>query len=434
MIEIFNIFFLIGTFFIIFSFPLNNIYLKKNIIKYDLNIFEIYSFNILILLTFCFFLSFIKLDILNIFFSLFGLALLNLFFFDWKIFSNKIILIIILFLFLLIYSLEISTYPYLEWDAAVNWIFKTLNFKSNYNFENLKNVHGLIAYPHLGSYLWALFWKASFVDYEYTGRLVFVFIYLIGFFALVDNLKISILNKCLVLITIITLCFDRILINGYQEPLMFSLSIIFMILLEKIMYKKNLYLNYLLLIFCANLILWIKNEGMLILVFLSFFIFFKKKFSVKKKIILFLIFIILILIKKSIFLSFLDEFYFGWKGYEFLKISELFSYDILQRLPYLFFQVGIIMVKYPIYLLFITCILITLIKERKILNNLDYILFFLFNIAMAMSIFYLASDLSWKHHAKVGLDRMLYQTSGVYLIYILKFFENFLFDKKKKEH
>ena len=434
MIEIFNIFFLIGTFFIIFSFPLNNIYLKKNIIKYDLNIFEIYSFNILILLTFCFFLSFIKLDILNIFFSLFGLALLNLFFFDWKIFSNKIILIIILFLFLLTYSLEISTYPYLEWDAAVNWIFKTLNFKSNYSFENLKNVHGYIAYPHLGTYLWALFWKASFVDYEYTGRLVFVFIYLIGFFALVDNLKISILNKCLVLITIITLCFDRILINGYQEPLMFSLSIIFMILLEKIMYKKNLYLNYLLLIFCANLILWIKNEGMLILVFLSFFIFFKKKFSVKKKIILFLIFIILILIKKSIFLSFLDEFYFGWKGYEFLKISELFSYDILQRLPYLFFQVGIIMVKYPIYLLFITCILITLIKERKILNNLDYILFFLFNIAMAMSIFYLTTDLSWKHHAKVGLDRMLYQTSGVYLIYILKFFESFLFDKKKKEH
>ena len=203
-----------------------------------------------------------------------------------------------------------------------------------------------------------------------------------------------------------------------------------MILLEKIMYKKNLYLNYLLLIFCANLILWIKNEGMLILVFLSFFIFFKKEFSIKNKIILFLMFTILILIKKSIFLSFLDEFYFGWKGYEFLEISELFSYDILQRLPYLFFQVGIVMVKYPIYLLFIACILITLIKERKILDNLDYILFFLFNIAMAMSIFYFTADLSWKHHAKVGLDRMLYQTSGVYLIFILRFFESFLFDEK----
>ena len=55
MIEIFNIFFLLGTFFLIFSFPLNNIYLKKKLIKYDLNIFEIYSFNILFLLTVCFF-------------------------------------------------------------------------------------------------------------------------------------------------------------------------------------------------------------------------------------------------------------------------------------------------------------------------------------------------------------------------------------------
>ena len=434
MIEIFNIFFLLGTFFLIFSFPLNNIYLKKKLIKYDLNIFEIYSFNILFLLTVCFFLSFIKLNIFNIFFYIFSLAFLNLFFFDWKIFTNRIALIIVLFLFLLSYSLEISTYPYLEWDAAVNWIFKALNFKSNYAFENLKNVYGFIAYPHLGTYLWALFWEASFVDYEYTGRLVFVFIYLIGFFALVDNLKITTINKCLALIAIITICFDRILINGYQEPLMFSMCIIFMILLEKIIYNKNLYLSYLLLILCANLILWIKNEGMLILIFLSFFILLKKEFSFKNKIILFSIFIILILIKKNIYLSFLDEFYFGWKGYEFLKISELFSYNILQRLPFLLFQICISMIKYPIYLLFIACMLITLIKERSIMNNLSYIIFFFLNMAMAMSIFYATTDLNWKFHAKVGLDRMLYQTSGVYLFFILKFFKDSLFDRQIEKH
>ena len=433
MIEIFNIFFLLGTFFLIFSFPLNNIYLKKKLAKYDLNIFEIYSFNFLLLLTFCFFLSFFNLNILNIFFILFFLALLNLFFFDWKIFINKITLIAVLFLFLLSYSLEISTYPYLEWDAAVNWIFKALNFKSNYAFENLKNIYGSVAYPHLGTYLWALFWKASFVDNEYTGRLVFVFIYLIGFFALVDNLKINLINKCVALIVIITICFDRILINGYQEPLMFSLCIIFMILLEKIIYNKNLYLNYLLLILCANLILWIKNEGMLILIFLSFFILLKKEFSFKIKIILFLIFTLLIIIKKNIFLSFLDEFYFGWKGYEFLEISELFSYVIIQRLPFLFFQVCITMVKYPIYLLFIACFLITLLKEKNIMNNLHYIVFFFINIGMVISIFYLTTDPNWKFHAKVGLDRMLYQTSGVYIIFILKFFEDFLFERKLNE-
>ena len=173
---------------------------------------------------------------------------------------------------------------------------------------------------------------------------------------------------------------------------------------------------------------------MLILIFLSFFILLKKEFSFKNKIILFSIFIILILIKKNIFLSFLDEFYFGWQGYELLKISELFSYNILQRLPFLLFQICITMVKYPIYLLFIACILITLIKERNIMNNLHYVVFFFLNIAMAMSIFYVTTDLNWKFHAKVGLDRMLYQTSGVYLIFILKFFEDFLFDRQISEH
>ena len=43
---------------------------------------------------------------------------------------------------------------------------------------------------------------------------------------------------------------------------------------------------------------------------------------------------------------------------------------------------------------------------------------------MAMSIFYLTKDPNWKFHAQVGLDRMLYQTSGVYLIFIVSFFKN----------
>jgi len=432
MFEILNILYLLGVCFILFSFPLNSTYIKKKLVKHDLNIFEIYSFNILFLLTFFFFSSFFNLNLLYLFFTIFTFALLNLFFFDWKSYKNKFALLTILFLFLFTYSLEISTYPYLEWDAAVNWIFKTLNFKNNYSFKNLINVPGYVGYPHLGSYLWAMFWKVSFIDYEYTGRLVFIFIYLVSFFALVENLKISTVSKILLLILIITICFDRILINGYQEPLMFSLCIMFMILLEKIIYKKNLFLSYVMLIFCANLILWTKNEGMLILVFLSFFILFKKQITNKNKIILLLVFILLILIKKNIFLLFFDEFLFGWKGYQFVTISEFFSFDVLQRLPFLFYQIAITMVKYPVYLLFILCILITLIKEKNFSKNLDFIMFFLFNIGMAMSIFYMTTDLSWKHLAKVGLDRMLYQTSGVYLIFIFKFFENFIFVKLLK--
>ena len=431
MIEILNILYLLVVCFVIFSFPLNNIYIKRKLIKYNLSIFEIYSTNILFLLTIFLFSSFFNFDIIYLFLTILIFALLNLFFFDWKIYKKQIVPLLIFFLFLLSYSLEISTYPYLDWDASVNWVFKTLNFKSNYGFENLKNVPGYVGYPHLGTYLWALFWKASFIDYEYTGRFVFIFIYLLSFFKLVDNLKISTISKAILLIVIITISFDSILLYGYQEPIMFSLCIIFLTLVEKINNKKNLYLYFMLLIFCANLILWIKNEGMLILLLLNFFIFFKKQITNKIKIILFSIFLILIFIKKNIFLFYFGQFLFGWQGYEFITISEFFSFEVLQRLPFLFYQIAITIVKYPIYLLFIACILISLIKEKNFLKNLDFILFFLFNISMAMAIFYLTTDLSWKHHAKVGLDRILYQTSGVYLIFILRFFENFIFNNKK---
>ncbi len=429
MIEILNIFYLFVTFFIIFSFPLNNIFLKRNLEKYNFNIFEIYSFNILCLLTCFFLLSFFKLNVLYIFFIFLGFSLINLFFLDWLKYKKEIALLIILVIFLLSYSLEVSTYPYLEWDAAVNWIFKVLNFKYNYSFKNLTNVPGYVEYPHLGTYLWAIFWKASFIDYEYTGRLVFIFIYLTSFFALVNNLKLNTIKKILSLIVIIIICFDRILINGYQEPLMFSLCIIFMILVQKIVNEKKLYLNYLLLILCANLILWTKNEGMLILIFLSFFILLKKEITKKNKIILFSLFIILIILKKNIFLYYFDSFFFGWKGYEFIEISEFLSYEILQRLPFLLYQVLISFIKYPVYILFIVLMTVTLINEKNLKKHSDFILFFLINVAMAISIFYLTNDPNWKHHTKVGLDRMLYQTSGVYLIFIMKFFENFIFKK-----
>jgi hypothetical protein len=426
MIEFFNIFYLFALISIIFSFPFNNIFLKKKFLLTKLNLFEIYSLNIIFILTILFLISFFSTNIGLCFLILFVFSLLNIFFFDWGIFKKDFYLIIFFVLFYIVYSMEISTYPYLEWDSAVNWIFKTINFKNNFSFKDLDNVPGYIGYPHLGSYLWAFFWNVSLIDYEYTGRLSFIFVYLMIFFSLVDKLKVNSISKIFILIFVISISYDMILIHGYQEPLMFSLCVIFMILLEKIDYKNNNYLNYLLLIFCANLILWIKNEGMFFLLFLSFFILFKKKILLKNKLILISLFIFLIFIKKNIFIYLFGSVTVGWEGYKFLSIPELFSKEIIQRIPFLIFQLFITFVKYPIYLVFILCFIITIIKDRKITNSLDFLVFFLINLLMSASIFYFVNDPSWMHHAKVGLDRMLYQTSGVYLFYILKFFENII--------
>ena len=138
----------------------------------------------------------------------------------------------------------------------------------------------------------------------------------------------------------------------------------------------------------------------------------------------------MILIKKNIFITLFGNITFGWVGYKFLPITDIFSIEIIQRLPFLFFQLFMNFVKYPIYLIFILCFIIKFIKEKKIINSLDFLLFFVINLSMSVSIFYFVNDPNWMHHAKVGLDRMLYQTSGVYLFYILKYFEK-IFSKKK---
>ena len=430
MIEILNIFYLFLISVIIFSFPLHNTYIKKKLSLTKLNLFEIYSLNILIILTFFLIFSFFGINLDLIFFSILSLSLINFFFIEWKLFFKNFYLLIFFSLFYLVFSVEISTYPYLEWDAAVNWIFKTLNFKNNYSFQNLENVPGLLGYPHLGTYLWAFFWKISFVDYEYTGRLSFIFIYLLIFFSIIEKIKINYFLKIIILIFLIVISFDRILINGYQEPLMFSLCAIFVMILTQLHSFKNNFLNFLFLVICANLMLWIKNEGMFFLMFLSFFLLSNKQIENKHKLFLISFFIFLILFKKYIFIYFFGTIYFGWEGYEFLPISALFSYEILERLPFLLFQVFINFAKYPIYIVFILCFLIISIREKKISNSLDFLLFFLINIAMSVSIFYCTNDPNWMHHAKVGLDRMLYQTSGVYLFYILRFLEKII-DKKE---
>ena len=91
MIEILNIFYLLLISVIIFSFPLNNVYLKKKLSLAKLNLFEIYSFNILIILTFFLIFSFFGINLDLIFFSILFLSLINFFYIDWKVFLRTFI-------------------------------------------------------------------------------------------------------------------------------------------------------------------------------------------------------------------------------------------------------------------------------------------------------------------------------------------------------
>lgn len=76
-----------------------------------------------------------------------------------------------------------------------------------------------------------------------------------------------------------------------------------------------------------NIILWIKNEGIVWIFSIVLFFFLEVKEN-SKKIFLLLAVFILILIKFHIFNSYFKENLIGWKGYEFIPLNRDFSYYI----------------------------------------------------------------------------------------------------------
>ena len=99
----------------------------------------------------------------------------TLFFFDKK----NLFYLILLFITSSTIFLEVANNLVIGWDAQKFWIYKMLNFYSGNSITNLANLPNAW-YPYLGSLSWSFFWKVSFLQHEYSGRLFYVFISLEG--------------------------------------------------------------------------------------------------------------------------------------------------------------------------------------------------------------------------------------------------------------
>ena len=80
-------------------------------------------------------------------------------------------------------------------------------------------------YPHLGTLVWGFFWKNSFLQYEYLGRLIYIYIYLLSLFSICELISNQNKIKIILLSLILIISFDEFLFRGYQEVLLFSLFI-----------------------------------------------------------------------------------------------------------------------------------------------------------------------------------------------------------------
>ena len=330
----------------------------------------------------------------------------------------------ILLFFSIVISISIASNLKLEWDGAALWIYRTINFFSENNFKNLSEIPGVITYPHLGTYVWSFFWKNSIIDAEYTGRIFYVFCYCLSIVLIFSKEKIKTITKILLISASIIFSLDYYLFSGYQEYLVFSILIfVFYFYFKYFEVKEKKFLVPI--AFFINAIIWTKNEASFFIFFFFLFVFIHHwilRDKIKKEIIMLGTFYIIVLfIKYSIFYTNFNEINMGWHRYEINELNTIFSINyFLERIPSIILAIIVAIIKCKIYLIFFLTILFFVNKENlKIF--LPFIFFLLLNLTMIFFIYFLTNDPNWLNYSAVTVDRLLIQTSGIYLFPIYFF-------------
>jgi len=447
MIEVFNIVILLVMFSLLFFSPLSKRFYNNIYKNYQYNIFDLATLNLVIFLFILLILSFSNIQTQKIFYFVLLISMTSYiynFSFFLKLINNKNIKKLLFFFLVFNFVIYINLVNNLSlgWDSFVHWLPKAYNFYSGASYENLVNFHSL-TYPHLGSYIWAFFWKNSLLNFEYNGRLFFVFIYLVSIFSIsctILNLKnFNKKNKFIFIILFILLIFffsssDNIigsvndhLFGGYQEVLIFSL----LVMISKIFYIiKNKQSNNLLIFFlflCSSLLIWIKDEGLIYLIFIL--LIFILHTDIKKKLKLFYFFFTLIAIFIQIFI---ENYYSNTHNYFHMSsffheslLKQIFSFEIIDRsiLIIKFFLISCL--KTPLWIFIVFFVPIFLVY-KKLYSNFKYMLtFLLMNIIFLFGV-YIQTPHDLNFMLTSSMHRLLMQTSGFYILMIILCLNNLI--------
>jgi len=424
MIEVFSIFAQLLIFLIIFSFPftpkiLNNTFKVK---QFNFSLIDAHSINIIFFIYFCLFFSFLNIN-LAILFKIYFLLSLIFVVFNIKKFNLEKFDILSFFVFsLLIVSIffSIAQNLKLEWDGH-HWIEKVLVFFKNNEIKDLKNVLIHNHYPHLGSYIWAFFWKNSFLELEYFGRFFYVYFYIVAIFLIFNSLKLdNIIIKLFAILFFILITYEPYLLAGYQEYLIFSSLIFASRYISMIDFKAPVNLRFIFLILLIlYTICWFKDEG--IVYFLIFNLILIKFLNISNFSKINLIFCLIgLLILQYVLQKYLIGIYdFPQRTSVIDVLKDVTNIKILfTKLSQIFIHCVIAFIKYPLWLIIIISIFVQLFFINKIETCSKYFLgCLLFNIAFIFSIFFTFN--SFDFMLKVSLDRLLFQTSGFYIPLIL---------------
>ena len=331
---------------------------------------------------------------------------------DFKNSSSNIIFFILVFFIL---SVQVSSELNLGWDAKWFWYIKSLYYTQNQTFNELSNYVYNDYHPHFGSFLWSFFRELSIDQYEYFGRLFYVFFYTVSIFFITNDIfKNKIKNKIAFLL-IIFVTQKYIYFSGLQEILIFSI----LVFMSKFFYhfiheKKSFYLFFIFL--CMNLLIWIKAEG----IAYAFIFFISLNFVTKLN------------LKQRIFIntSFLFIIFFKILIYKFfqIKINDqpyYFEYIINLDLETLFYKFKNILLYLSYYsyknIILMLVPIIIIINYKKILQDEYFklmLLISLMNLTFILSA-YIFRDMDVVFSLKTTIDRIVFSSSGFYLLFII---------------
>ena len=336
------------------------------------------------------------------------------------------LIFILFFISFFIISLDIAVKLNLGWDAKWFWYIKSLYYYQNYNFSYLSQYEFNSFHPHFGSYLWAFFRELSLNKFEYSGRIFYAFLYISSLFFLIDKFEKNKIQNFIIIFLLLSITYNYKFFSGLQEILIFS----FLVITTKLIYeyinqKKNSYLLFIIL--CMNLILWIKAEGiayfMIILLSLNLI----KNFEFKKRLLLIFSSFVLISFKTLIYkyfqISLNDQPYF---------IEYILSLDpetIIFKLKNIMIYGTFYSMKNIIF--FIVPIIFFI--NYKVLYKDEFskiiLVIFLLNIAFIISA-YMFREMEIVYSLRTTMDRIIFTSSGLYIFYLVNFFNSKNYFKK----
>lgn len=426
MIEVFNIIYFLFIFLLFSQFGLLQI---ENNSKIKLNFFDInqLSFYFLISLNFIFLSSIFNFDKNFFFYFLLVLSLFSILNFLIKkknkfiISINKPLILLFLIIFLLL-SFQISHDLFFSHDVRLYWFEKVLLFYNDMFVTDDQTIKP--EYPHFGTYLWSFFWINSPLDIEYFGRLSYLFIYLISIFYIFEKINFgSIFIKFYLILVVLFFTFQVKYFDGRQDILIFAFNLlIFGYLYEIINCKSKDKKNFVSLYLLINLIIWTKTDGLLyILVYgIIFAIFLKGKskyFSISV--------LIVILFFKLFF-----YYYYNLSAnpskqmFDENTLNILLNIDFFYRTYEIFFWFILNIIRNPLLLLSMLVLIFIFYSNKKTFIQFSYLYLIFVLLVLGIYLTFLPTKYDFPFAMIGSFDRIIQQFSGIFLIPVLKFFEN----------